>query len=50
MDAGESCGVFLGATTSVLDRQAMDFWDIARDARNDVAVNQTSERVTNTTA
>src|SRR5262245_5908822 len=45
LDAGESCGVFLGATTSVFDRQAMDFWDIARDARIDVAANKTSERV-----
>lgn len=33
LDAGESCGVFLGATTSEFDRQAIDFWDIARDAR-----------------
>src|SRR5215831_15862904 len=45
LDAGESCGVFLGATTSVFDRQARDFWDIARDARNGVAVNQTSENI-----
>jgi Condensation domain len=45
LDAGESCGVFLGATTSVFDRQAMDFWDIARDARIDVAANKTSEKI-----
>ena len=45
LDAGESCGVFLGATTSVFDRQAIDFWDIARDARNGVAANQTSENI-----
>jgi len=45
LDAGESCGVFLGATTSVFDRQATGFWDIARDARNGVAVNQTSENI-----
>jgi NRPS condensation-like uncharacterized protein len=45
LDAGESCGVFLGATTSVFDRQAMDFWDIARDARIGVAANQTSENI-----
>ena len=45
LDAGESCGVFLGATTSVFDRQATDFWDIARDARNGVAANQTSENI-----
>ena len=45
MDAGESCGVFLGATTSVFDRQATDFWDIARDARIGVAANRTSENI-----
>src|SRR5262245_37972962 len=45
LDAGESCGVFLGATTSMFDRQAIDFWDIACDARIDVAVNQTSENI-----
>jgi len=45
LDAGESCGFFLGATTSVFDRQAMDFWDIARDARIGVAANQTSENI-----
>jgi len=45
LGVGESCGVFLGATTSVFDRQAMDFWDIARDARIGVAVNQTSENI-----
>jgi hypothetical protein len=45
LGVGESCGVFLGATTSVFDRQARDFWDIARDARNRVAVNQTSESI-----
>jgi Condensation domain len=45
LDAGESCGVFLGATTSVFDRQAMDFWDIARDARIGVAANKTGEKI-----
>ena len=45
LDAGESCGVFLGATTTVFDSQAMEFWDIARDARIDVAANQTSEKI-----
>src|SRR5215467_13680432 len=45
LDAGESCGVFLGATTSVFDRQAMNFWDIAREARMGVIVNQTSENI-----
>ena len=41
LGAGESCGVFLGAATSVFDGQTIDFWDIARDARIGVAVNQT---------
>jgi hypothetical protein len=45
LDAGESCGVFLGATTSVFDREAMDFWDIARDARIGVAANKTGEKI-----
>jgi hypothetical protein len=41
LGAGESCGLFLGAAMNVFDRQAVDFWDIARDARNGVAANQT---------
>jgi hypothetical protein len=45
LDAGESCGVFLGATTNVFDRHAMDFWDIARNARNGIAANQSSESI-----
>ena len=45
LDVDESCGVFLGATTSVFDRQAIDFWDIARDASLGVAANKTSEKI-----
>jgi Condensation domain len=45
LGAGESCGLFLGATTSMFDRQEMDFWDIARDARIGVAANKTSEKI-----
>jgi Phthiocerol/phthiodiolone dimycocerosyl transferase C-terminus/Condensation domain len=45
LDAGESCGLFLGAATSTFDRQAMDFWDIARDASIGVAANKTSEKI-----
>jgi hypothetical protein len=45
LDAGESCGLFLGATTSMFDRQAMDFWDIARDATIGVAANKTNEKI-----
>jgi hypothetical protein len=45
LDAGESCGLFLGASTGVFDARAMDFWDIARDARMAVAANQTTESI-----
>ena len=45
LGTGESCGVFLGAATSVFDRQATNFWDIARDARIGVAANKTSENI-----
>src|SRR6202043_2928986 len=45
LDVGESCGLFLGATTSVFDTRAMDFWDIARDAKMGVAANQTAESI-----
>jgi hypothetical protein len=45
LDAGESCGLFLGATTGVFDARAMDFWDIARDARMAVATNRTIESI-----
>jgi hypothetical protein len=45
LDAGESCGLFLGATTSVFDTRAMDFWDIARDAKMGIAANQTTESI-----
>jgi hypothetical protein len=45
LDAGESCGVFLGAAISVFDRQAIDFWDIARHARIGIAANQSSENI-----
>ena len=43
VDVGESCGVFVGATTSVFDNHAVDFWDLARDARSRVAADQTRE-------
>src|SRR5258707_4126677 len=45
LGVGESCGVFLCATTSVFDRQAMDFLDIARDAGIGVAANQIGENI-----
>jgi NRPS condensation-like uncharacterized protein len=45
IDVGESCGVFVSATTSVFDGEAKDFWDLARDARNSITANQTSEYI-----
>jgi hypothetical protein len=45
IDVGESCGVFVSATTSVFDEEAKEFWDLARDARNSIAANQTSEYI-----
>jgi hypothetical protein len=46
IDVGESCGVFVSATTSVFDGEAKEFWELARDARNSIAANQTSEYIT----
>jgi hypothetical protein len=43
VDVGESCGVFIGATTTVFDSQTVSFWDLARDARSRVAADQTRE-------
>src|SRR5262249_23740953 len=45
LDAGESCGLFLVVATSVFDGPAIEFWDIARLVRADVAANQTSEPI-----
>src|SRR5262249_36511839 len=42
LDAGESCGLFLGATMNVFDRQATEFWQIARAARIGVAAHNSS--------
>jgi len=46
IDVGESCGVFVSATTSVFDGEAKEFWDLAREARNSIASSQTSEYAT----
>jgi NRPS condensation-like uncharacterized protein len=46
IDVGESCGVFVSATTSVFDGEAKNFWELARDARNSIAANQNGEYVT----
>jgi len=45
IDVGESCGVFVSATTSVFDGEAKNFWDLARDARNSIAANQNREYI-----
>src|SRR6476660_8537289 len=45
LDVGESCGVFISATTSVFDGEAVDFWDLAREARNSIAANQNREYI-----
>ena len=45
MDVGESCGVFISATTSVFDGEPTEFWNLARVARSDIAANQTREYV-----
>jgi len=45
VDAGESCGVFVGATTSVFGSESMSFWDLAREARNSIAANQNREYI-----
>ena len=45
MDVGESCGVFISATTSVFESESMNFWDLARDARKGIAANQSREYI-----
>jgi hypothetical protein len=44
-EAGESCGLFLGAAASVFDRQTAGFWDIAREAKAGIAANSTPEHM-----
>jgi hypothetical protein len=45
LDVGESCGVFLGATTSVFNGAATGFWQIARNARAGVTANSTGAKI-----
>src|SRR4029078_10091124 len=45
LGVGESCGVFVSATTNVIDRQATDFWELARDAKVAINTGQTREGV-----
>src|SRR5262245_9315698 len=42
---GESCGVFVSATTTAIDGQATGFWRLARDTRVATAAGQTREAV-----
>jgi len=42
---GESCGVFVSATTNAIDGQATGFWRVARDTRVATAAGQTREAV-----
>jgi hypothetical protein len=45
LDVGESCGVFVSAATGVFDGRAMDFWELARDAKIAIAAGQTREGI-----
>jgi uncharacterized RmlC-like cupin family protein len=45
LEVGESCGVFVSATTSTLDGQAVGFWELARDAKAAIAIEQTRDSV-----
>jgi Condensation domain len=45
LDVGESCGVFVSATTGVFDGRGSDFWGLARDAKNAIAAGQTRDWV-----
>src|SRR5262245_299509 len=45
LGVGESCGVFVSATTNAIDGQATGFWRLARDTRVATAAGQTREAV-----
>jgi hypothetical protein len=45
LGVGEECGVFVSAATGVLDGNAIDFWDLAREAKTAVAGGQAREGV-----
>jgi Condensation domain len=41
LGVGQNCGVFVSAASSVLDLRITDFWELARQAKADVASGQT---------
>jgi hypothetical protein len=45
LDVGESCGVFVSATTCAFDGQAIGFWELARNAKAAIAIGQTRDGV-----
>jgi hypothetical protein len=45
LGVGENCGVFISAASSVLDLGVTDFWELARQAKADVASGQTRASV-----
>ena len=45
LTVGEDFGVFVSATTSVFDGDSVNFWDLARHARNGIAANQNREYI-----
>jgi len=45
LGVGDNCGLFVGATASVLDGKGMDFWDLAREAKTAVAAGQEPEAI-----
>jgi hypothetical protein len=45
LGVGENCGVFVSAASSVSDLAVTDFWELARQAKGDVASGQTRASV-----
>jgi hypothetical protein len=45
LEVGESCGVFVSATASAFDGQAIGFWELARDARAAITIARTRDGV-----
>lgn len=45
LDVGESCGVFVSATTGAFEGQATGFWELARNAKAAIAIGQARDGV-----
>jgi hypothetical protein len=45
LDAGESCGLFVSATTGAFDGRATGFWELARQAKAATALGRTRDSV-----